>query len=150
MDQQDSTDHFSDIEKDMRGPESRLASTGKRFLNSLIDSILIYALTVAYGIYNALNSSYANDYMDEGTFYFLFIIIYFLYSSIFELTTGKTLGKLITKTHVVKEDGEKLDLKTAIGRSLCRIIPFDAFSFLGSNIGWHDSISKTRVINDEE
>jgi len=44
-------------------------------------------------------------------------------------------------------DGNKPSFGLILGRSLSRIIPFDALSFLGANaIGWHDTISKTRVI----
>jgi hypothetical protein len=36
---------------------------------------------------------------------------------------------------------------TMVLRSLCRLIPFEPFSFLGSDArGWHDSITKTRVV----
>ena len=66
-----------------------------------------------------------------------------------EFSLGKTVGKMLTKSTVVREDGGRITLGQAFGRSLCRLIPFDAFSFLGSTaVGWHDSISKTRVVKD--
>ena len=35
-----------------------------------------------------------------------------------------------------------------LGRTLCRIIPFEAFSFLGTPPkGWHDVIPKTMVVS---
>ena len=56
---------------------------------------------------------------------------------------------MITKTRVVTEDGQKPTAMNILGRTACRFIPFDAFSFLGSKaVGWHDSISKTHVINE--
>jgi len=33
-------------------------------------------------------------------------------------------------------------------RTLCRLIPFDALSFLfNDSVGWHDTLSKTRIVN---
>ena len=142
--------YFSDIEKEMRNIESRLASGGKRFANSLIDVLFFYFLVFVVSLFLAFAGNLSESDMDGIGFNLIFITFYLLYFTLFELFTGKTIGKFITKTHVVKEDGEKLDFKTAFIRSLCRIIPFDAFSFLGGKaVGWHDTFSKTRVINDE-
>jgi uncharacterized RDD family membrane protein YckC len=64
-------------------------------------------------------------------------------------THGKTLGKLFTRTRAVNDDGTRLTPKTAFLRSICRIIPFEAFSALGSPCyPWHDKLSKTYVIDD--
>jgi uncharacterized RDD family membrane protein YckC len=61
--------------------------------------------------------------------------------------TGRTLGKLVTGTMVVDENGNKPEFSRIIGRTFCRLIPFDALSFLGEeHSGWHDTISKTKVI----
>ncbi len=142
--------YFSDIEKEMRNIDSRLASGGKRFANSLIDVIFLYVIIFAVSLTLAFAGNLSEKDMDGIGFNVMFIAFYILYFTLFELSTGKTIGKFITKTHVVKEDGEKLDFKTAFIRSLCRLIPFDAFSYLGGKaLGWHDTLSKTRVINDE-
>ena len=67
---------------------------------------------------------------------------------ILEGLTQRTIGKLITRTKVVMENGEKPSSEAIIIRSLCRMIPFDAFSFLGDpSRGWHDTISKTYVVD---
>ena len=74
---------------------------------------------------------------------------YILYYWAFESLTGKTIGKYITRTRIVKEDGSQPSSINILGRSLCRYIPFEAFSFLGSEgKGWHDSIPKIYVIED--
>jgi uncharacterized RDD family membrane protein YckC len=81
-----------------------------------------------------------------GEYFFGFIIMsgYYIF---FEGIFGQSLGKMITGTFVVTEDGEKPNLERIMTRTLCRFIPFDTFSFLGANaIGWHDSISKTMVV----
>ena len=35
-------------------------------------------------------------------------------------------------------------------RNISRLVPFEAFSFLIGNDGWHDSWSDTRVVNWEK
>ena len=70
------------------------------------------------------------------------------YFIILEYKIGRTIGKYITKTKVVTEIGEQPNLKSIIIRTFCRLIPFDSLSFLFKDgEGWHDTISKTKVIN---
>ena len=58
------------------------------------------------------------------------------------------LGKFVTGTMVLMEDGSKPTFKDIFIRSLCRLIPFEAFSFLGAEgRGWHDSMSDTYVVD---
>ena len=52
---------------------------------------------------------------------------------------------------VVLEDGTKPTTSDIVIRSLCRFIPFEAFSFLGDEgRGWHDSLSDTYVVDVEK
>ena len=84
---------------------------------------------------------------------FVYLIVYIttiLYYLLFEFYTGKTIGKLITKTIVVNENGNKPSFNSILWRTLSRIIPFDGLSFLGSSSGWHDNLSKTIVINSNK
>ncbi len=142
--------YFSDIAKEIRKPENRQASKWKRFLNCLIDFITTYILVLTWRVLTmGDNESYLEARSNDSAADVLLILVYIIYLTLFELTTSKTLGKLITKTHVVKENGRKLDIKTSIIRSLCRFLPFEVFSFFGKNtIGWHDFASETRVVND--
>ena len=63
---------------------------------------------------------------------------------------GITVGKLCTGTRVVDENGHAIGFRRALLRSLCRLIPFDAFSVLMSDDqtirGWHDSLPRTYVV----
>ncbi|MEK7253493.1 MAG: RDD family protein [Bacteroidota bacterium] len=64
---------------------------------------------------------------------------------------GKTIGKFITKTVVVNMDGSPVAFPTVLGRSFARLIPFEAFSFLGaSGRGWHDTLTKTMVVDEKD
>ena len=56
---------------------------------------------------------------------------------------GRTLGKFITGTKVVSADGETPTASQIVGRTFCRMIPFEAFSFARETcpVGWHDKFS---------
>lgn len=140
-----------------------LVSGGQRFLNYLLDNIfilaLIFLLAIFLGFFGALlGLNGLANWMDsigdlEGRI--LFILFTIIYYTVTEGLFGRSLAKLITGTIVVDENGEKPDFGTILKRTLCRIIPFDGLSFLGSSgRGWHDSMSDTYVVNkkalDEE
>ena len=125
-----------------------LAGGGKRFANLLIDVIGFYALLFLLGM---VVGTFDPMYDFEGPSFTISVyLIYVAYYWLFETLTGKTLGKFITRTRIVKEDGSKPEPINILGRSFSRLIPFDAFSFLGAQgKGWHDSIPKIYVINDD-
>ncbi|UII34354.1 RDD family protein [Fulvivirga ulvae] len=123
-----------------------LASAGQRIGNYVIDTIAYYILLIVFifilGFLGILDDS-------PILIYPLAFGIIFGYYIIMEATFGKTLGKFVTGTKVVTENGEKPSAGAIVGRTFCRLIPFEAFSLLGSQaIGWHDSIPGTRVIRD--
>ena|ERR1700744_3394869 len=134
------------------------ASTGKRFLNWFIDVIayyIVFALIIAaalpnhirvdeYGNYNRQEHVFRN----QGLAILLFLIYY---TSLEALTRGKTFGKLLTKTRAVNQDGSPITAKTALLRALCRVVPFEIFSALGSPpFPWHDKWTDTYVIDETE
>jgi len=68
------------------------------------------------------------------------------YYYLFEAAFGATIGKAITRTVVVDTQGKIPPNKYLFKRSLLRLIPFEAITFLtGYNL--HDSQSKTTVIS---
>lgn len=118
-----------------------VASQQKRFVNYLIDYLLVCQIIIPLFIFFLI------DYVDESIAITLSLVLPFLYFLILEATTGKTLGKVITKTEVVDIDGIRPNIWRVLIRTLCRFIPFDAFSYLFKEpLGWHDKISKTYVI----
>ncbi len=138
------------------------ASKGNRFTNYIIDIIIFIVLF--YGIIilaSLLFYSFADDTTEIDNFIYeleninpfldriltgtILALMYFASETILK---GRTVAKYITKTKVVLEDGSNPDTIDYLKRSFSRIIPFEAFSFLGSEgRGWHDSISKTYVVN---
>ena len=136
--------------------EEMLASKNKRFANHLLDLIPQYAISygITYGFFyiGEFTGNYAlNNYWSEMSTVEDYMITYglmVLYYFIFEILSQKTLGKYVTNTKVVMYNGDVPTPKVVLIRTLCRLIPFDAFSFLGTKgKGWHDSISKTYVID---
>jgi len=128
------------------------ASKGIRLANLFIDylgffAILILMMFVASFIATAVgNQDFMLWYTREiTTMNLVSIVLFFLYYFIWEALTGRTLGKLISGTIVVNENGEKPTASEIFIRTICRFIPFEYFSFLGER-GWHDSISKTYVV----
>lgn len=111
----------------------------KRLVNYIIDnvvlSILIFLMVLS---------------LNEIDFPFLYpTLIYFLYYFIFESTSGKTIGKIITKTKVIKWDGSKPEFFYIGLRTLCRFIPLEPF-FMKKDYTWlHDSLSSTMVVSDK-
>ena len=83
-----------------------------------------------------------NPYLDRLITAFFYALFMFLTEMI---SKGRSLGKLITGTMVVKEDGSLPTSTDFLKRNFSRIVPFDGLSFLG-NRGWHDSWSDTAVV----
>jgi len=133
----------------------QMASQWKRFLNYLLDlvSILffIFIFSLILGIVLAIVAPSVVSDLGESNLLFEYVvgfIVMMIYYTSFEAITGRTIAKYITKTKVVTETGEKPDFKRILVRSLCRFIPIEPFSILfNDGLGWHDSISKTRVVN---
>lgn len=133
-----------------------VASMGTRFLNYVLDTAFTFLLGLALGAvlgvllaiwYPSGLSVFEQD--NKVVEYLFGFVLGMFYYTVLEYSTGKTFAKMITNTRVVNEYGLKPDLGTIIVRSLCRFIPFDAISYLATEgIGWHDSLSKTRVIKE--
>ncbi len=145
MDEFDVIDSHSDNVK----KKLVLASKGQRFLNLFIDYLTFsFGGGILLGI--AMVATGNEDIFDNNMQMNLVgAIIGLVYYIVLESTTGRTMGKLLTKTRVVTLDGGKPSTGQILGRSFARFIPFEVFSFLGEEgIGWHDSLSKTRVISE--
>lgn len=135
------------------------ASQGQRFVNWLVDNLLIrFGLNYISGMgAGALLAIIFPDFMmgivyGENTSGLIMISLavivldYILYYTLCEkLFKGYTLGKLITGTRAIRQDGGELTFKNAILRSLSRCVPFEMFSGF-STLTWHDSWTDTMVI----
>jgi uncharacterized RDD family membrane protein YckC len=121
------------------------ASLGARFLNWLIDDVVVIVFgSVAVAVMMLLGGeNTASDALGNV----VAIAVMVGYYVVFEAAFGWTIGKLITGTRVKRVDGGKPRVLQIIGRTAARFIPFEPFSLLGgANVGWHDSMSGTRVV----
>jgi uncharacterized RDD family membrane protein YckC len=134
------------------------ASTGQRFLNFLIDNLLMrFGLSYLTGtVVGMFLGVVAPDFIEKISLnpesfdlillavligYFNYIVYYTFCEKVFR---GYTLGKLITGTRAIRQDGQELTFKDALLRSLSRIVPFEPFS--GFGYPWHDQWTQTMVI----
>lgn len=151
MDTQQSTTQLTDFEDVV---EYTPATGGQRFANHLIDFVIYYVVVFLF-VFGVLFATRDEDLAREaennvGMQYLVGAIIFLLYYSITEFAfKGRTIGKLITGTRAIKVTGEPLTFGDAFMRSLCRLVPFEPFSFLGEGAsGWHDKWTKTVVIKN--
>jgi uncharacterized RDD family membrane protein YckC len=136
-----------------------MAGHGKRIANYLIDLIMVYIsvfiLGIVLGILALLFDSTAfldwlgrMNRFQSLVFGVLFVITYF---GLFESLTQRTVGKYVTGTIVVMEDGTTPEPRTGFLRAFCRLIPFEQFTFFGTPPnGLHDRLTKTVVVNVRE
>jgi uncharacterized RDD family membrane protein YckC len=121
-----------------------------RFWDYLIDmfaaGILLWIVYILFGLPEEELSQKA-----------LSLLVAFIYYLVMEGLLGKTVGKFLLGLKVVDIDGNKPGWGAIAIRTLCRFIPFEAFTFLLSS-GWdknhvlhgnlHDSLSKTYVVKE--
>ena len=127
-----------------------LASSSQRFLNYIIDLILFYGFMFCLGVILALTAEDSLHIFDGFKGNVISLLLYAIFMSTIEaITKGRSLGKLITKTKAVNEDGTNISVSTAFARGISRAVPFNPFSALGSNPPhpWHDKWTKTYVID---
>lgn len=136
-----------------------MASKGQRFVNFLVDNILIRVIITMFTVKILINfmlkiaPGFTYEAFGDGVSFagyavsYLFAIFHYLfYYSICEKAfKGYTLGKLISGTRAIRSDGQELTIRDALLRSLSRMVPFEAFSGLG-DAPWHDTWTKTTVV----
>lgn len=114
---------------------------GVRLGNYFIDAIFlnIFTLRHAMGMFDG-----GGEEIAFAVFFVLFTnIFYFTFS---EFVFGQTIGKVLTNSFVGNAKGGRASFGQTIGRTFARWIPFEQFSFLGTEAsGWHDSITGTNV-----
>ena len=97
-----------------------LASTGKRFLNLLIDLIFVYVFAVCIGVSLVLSQdadNYSYDSHSNSYYRLVGYIIYLSYYLICEIAfRGRTIAKFITDTKAVNDDGTEMKPKTVLLR----------------------------------
>jgi uncharacterized RDD family membrane protein YckC len=124
---------------------------GIRFVSLLIDSIILGIIDVVLGSILGVFSGSPDNAWWWWILSFVIMLAYFTY---LEGTRGQSIGKMVTKIKVVREDGGKIDMNQAFTRNILRIID-GLFAYLvGAILIWRsknkqrlgDSIGKTVVV----
>lgn len=144
--------------------EQPLATKGKRLANYVIDLLAIYSLILLGMSFmckeaGAPNPWPASVYTPEPPPSIIelllkmlspYLILVMYYVVLEYVLGGKTVGKLITRTRALTVEQQRMTLGMVVKRSLTRIVPFEAFSFLGDKAeGWHDKWSNTIVVDEQ-
>ncbi|WP_425629372.1 RDD family protein [Cellulophaga lytica] len=128
--------------------DSNVVGSGIRFVNLLIDFIVWLVLAFIISFVIGLFVQPTDQEMISLIGYILIFGTFIAYYAIMEIKFQKTIGKFVTKTKVVKMNGEKPTDGDIMTRTFCRLIPFDRLSFLFVKNGIHDFLSKTKVVKD--
>ncbi len=136
-------------------PQYDRASTGKRFVNYLVDIVSFYIAIFGLGILIGIFVPGVITALDDLASYTLLdrlvsLILYAIFMGLVEgMFKGKTLGKLITRTRAVNLDGTPVSFATAFARGFSRAVPFCALSAFGSPSNpWQDRWTNTMVIEE--
>lgn len=136
-----------------------LATRGQRFFNCILDLLIVHTILISIATTIAIIGDVTNNYDLSGWAestttlerLFFWSVMLFLYYFLSEAYFSRTFAKYFTKTIVVTKDGLKPNYKIILLRTLCRFIPLEAITFLGSNVrGLHDFFSDTYVVRKHE
>lgn len=131
------------------------ASSTQRIFHLFIDllvTILIFSSLFKFLIktqeLRSVLESIASMLGAQGLVLVIFGFFRLIYYVFFEAIFQNSPAKLLSETKVIGDEGI-LRPKTAIYRTVCRFVPFDAISFVFNYTGWHDKWSNTSVIREK-
>lgn len=136
-----------------------LATKGQRFLNGILDLLIVHLILGIIGttvtiVGDVTNNYDLSDWAASTTGYeklLFWIVVLFLYYFLTEAYFARTFAKYFTKTIVITKDGVKADYKKIFLRTLCRFIPLEGLTFFVGNFrGLHDFFSDTYVVRKHE
>jgi uncharacterized RDD family membrane protein YckC len=140
--ERDELGNWIEVERELRFKRPVTAApSGRRFIHYIID---YYVVPIAI-FFGALISGL--PYVVNPLAPLLIMIAYL---TAFEFAFQKTIGKFVTRTIVVDEYGQRPSFGSVVLRSLIRFVPFEPFSCMGTDGGWHDRWTKTYVITESE
>lgn len=120
-----------------------------RFLNRFFDALMIVFILYTEIVGNLFFEDKLHGTGRVALFFTeigLTLFYYFILEGFFNIT----IGKCITGTTIVSSDGSRPSAKQRIGRTFCRLIPFEPFSFFNADArGWHDSYTGTYVVRSD-
>lgn len=129
--------------------DSKKVSSLTRFIHFIVDTIAFVILTIIFAFVLGLFINPTDQSLMNLMGYLMLAAGFFGYYVFMETKFQKTIGKFITKTKVVNKNGTRPEVGDIVRRTFCRLIPFDRVSFLFTPNGFHDKLSDTTIIKDE-
>ena len=132
-----------------------IATKQTRMTNYVIDYVVQMSIFVSVAVSLSILSkilknpsliSWFED-MNKIQEYIYGAIVTMVYYAVFESLTARSVGKYVTNTIVVLQDGTRPPTETMLRRSIYRILPFNALFFLWQDRVWHDKYTDTFVVN---
>lgn len=125
---------------------------GIRLVSLIIDNIIVGIIIGAIG--SGIGFGMMTQRMVPWWIGLLYFVIYVGYFTLLEGSKGQTVGKMVTKIKVVREDGGQIDMNQALTRNILRIIDGLFAYLIGAILIWRsdkkqrlgDNIAKTIVI----
>lgn len=122
-----------------------------RLAHLAFDFLIVFGLmSPLTGLFGIWTEGKHIEFHQFNRYIFLFILGFhrFFYYGLMESLFKVTPVKFLTGSSVVNEYGTGIPSASRMwGRTCCRFIPFEPFSFLGTR-GWHDALLQTMVIKD--
>ena len=130
------------------------ASKWRRLCTFLLDwgfrLALMFVMALPLGVFGSEATLARVENMTRVDEFVIGLTVLLLYYFVFETVWGRTPAKWILGTRVVDEQGRAPSRRQILGRTLTRVVPFEAFSLLLADDadarGWHDRWSHTRVV----
>jgi len=103
---------------------------GPRFVAQVVDGIVLLVLYFVLGA--AMFGSFTFDVFGVAALSFMgvYALLFFLYFMVLEGARGATVGKMVTRIRVVREDGSPCGLASAIVRNVLRVVDILPFLYI--------------------
>ncbi|HEY9027896.1 MAG TPA: RDD family protein [Burkholderiaceae bacterium] len=135
-----------DAATDADGDPRMAAGKGRRFATFVIDYIGFVIFSMLIGALVVMVSGQRFLFLFGGLWSYLTgAVMMSAYYLFFEGLWQRTPGKLVAGTIVTDLEGRSPSTGAIVKRTLARLVPFEAFTFFGSN-GFHDRASRTKVL----
>jgi uncharacterized RDD family membrane protein YckC len=123
------------------------AHKGRRFGTYVVDLIcmlvMVFFLSLAAVV---LFGEAAVEWIESLPDIVFGVIVTLIYYLFFEGIWARTPGKWLFRTKVVSNYGLPPTFRAVLLRTVSRLIPFEPFSVLFGERGWHDGIADTYVV----
>lgn len=98
-------------------------------LAAVVDSLLVF-FVLGYGLSLVLGGATSDGFNLSGPSFWVWLLLEMAYYTVLEGSRGQTIGKMLLKIKVTKEDGSPCDYKAAFIRHLLGVIDMLPFAYI--------------------